>query len=373
MHQKPFRDHHLLKLLQDFGERNLPIDLCMRDYFRANKSLGSKDRAEIAETAYALIRWKGLLNHFAANSTWDALLDAYRIFDRLDSSQLPEHMQVSFPQDLYNKIVESYGKAEARRICLASNERAPTTVRVNRLKIKRDDLIKKWKKTYDVSPCEHSPDGIVFHQKINFFILPEFREGLFEVQDEGSQIAGSMVQVEPGQQVIDYCSGSGGKTLAFAPKMENRGQIYLHDIRPWILDEAKRRMRRAGVQNAQIVKHDAPKLKKLHGKMDWALVDAPCSGTGTLRRNPDMKWKYSDEMLDRLIGQQRMIFEKALSFVKRGGRIVYATCSILKDENDKQTAHFLSRYPLTQAGQPFQSIPNNGGMDGFYAIVFRKN
>ncbi len=123
--------------------------------------------------------------------------------------------------------------------------------------------------------------------------MPEFKQGLFEVQDEGSQLIANLMDPTPGDQVMDYCAGSGGKTLAFAPKMQHRGQIYLHDIRPWALDEARKRLKRAGIQNAQVVLPEDPKLNKLRGKMDWVLVDAPCTGSGTFRRNPDMKWKFS--------------------------------------------------------------------------------
>lgn len=233
-------------------------------------------------------------------------------------------------------------------------------------------MLSLWKGKYEVSPCQLAPHGIVFHKKINFFNLPEFKEGLFEVQDEGSQLVADLCRVEPGEQVLDYCSGSGGKTLAFAYRMQQKGQIFLHDIRDHILAEAKKRLKRAGIQNAQIIEYESPKLKKLKKKMDWVLVDAPCSGTGTLRRNPDMKWKFSEEALRRLVGEQRMIFEKALSFLKPSGKIVYATCSILKEENEEQISHFLKTYPLELAADPFRSLPQKDSMDGFFGAVFKK-
>ena len=232
-------------------------------------------------------------------------------------------------------------------------------------------MLKKWDGLYEVSPCRQAQFGIVFHKKINFFGLPEFKEGLFEVQDEGSQLIADLVKAEPGQLVMDYCSGSGGKTLAFAPKMNNTGQIFLHDIRPRALEDCRKRLRRAGIQNAQVVLADDPKLKKLKKRMDWVLVDAPCTGTGTMRRNPDMKWNFTQEMLTRLTGQQRTIFERGLSYLKPGGRIVYATCSILNEENQEQADHFLKTYNLTMEGEPFQSLPAEKGMDGFFGVVFK--
>ena len=181
-----------------------------------------------------------------------------------------------------------------------------------------------------------------------------------------------LIQVKPGQQVLDYCAGSGGKTLAFAPMMQGKGQIYVHDIRPFALQEARKRLKRAGVQNHQILLPTSPHLAKLKKKMNWVLVDTPCSGTGTLRRNPDMKWKFDEEMLARLVGQQRMIFEKALSFLHPNGRIVYATCSLLKEENQAQVNHFLTTYSLAVEDDLFQTLPTLGGMDGFFGVVLKR-
>ncbi len=207
---------------------------------------------------------------------------------------------------------------------------------------------------------------------MNFFSLDEFKKGYFEVQDEGSQILAELVQTKPGDQFMDYCAGSGGKSLSVAAEMKNRGQIYLHDIRKRALQEAKKRLRRAGVENAQVINSGSPKLSKLKKKIDWVLVDAPCSGTGTLRRNPDMKWKFASEMPGRLAAEQRVIFEQGLSFVKPGGHIVYATCSLLREENQNQLDHFLKTYDLKLVDEPFQSLPHEGGMDGFYGVVFKK-
>jgi 16S rRNA C967 or C1407 C5-methylase (RsmB/RsmF family) len=231
--------------------------------------------------------------------------------------------------------------------------------------------MEKWNDIYEISPCTYAKQGIVFHKKINFFGLPEFKEGLFEVQDEGSQLVADMVQVKPGQWVMDYCAGSGGKTLAFAPRMEKTGQIFLHDSRPYALEEARKRLRRAGVQNSQVVLPDDPKLKKLKKKMHWVLVDAPCTGTGTMRRNPDMKWNFDEQTLTRLLGLQRSIFEKALSFLRPDGYIVYATCSLLREENQNQMEHFIKTYDLEAEGPVFQSLPSRHGMDAFFSICLK--
>lgn len=377
MKNRPFKDHHLLLLLQGYAQQQLPLDLYISHYFRAHKALGSKDRGYIAETIYSLVRWQGLLDYLCKSTpTWEKRLEFFQQenFSQLAQSQdIPPHIKVSFPKPLFDLIEKSYGLAKASELCLINNEAAPTTVRINPLKTTRQAMLDLWKDKYDISACKSSEYGIVFHTKINFFGLPEFQKGLFEVQDEGSQLVSNLVQVNPGDHVLDYCAGSGGKTLAFAPLMKSKGQIFVHDIRPHALIEARKRLKRAGIQNFQIVEAtDEARLKKLKKRMDWILVDAPCTGTGTMRRNPDMKWRFTEEMVVRLTGQQRMIFEKALSFLKPEGRIVYVTCSILNEENEAQIDHFTKTYDLVVEGEIFKTLPSPGGMDGFFGVVLKR-
>lgn len=373
--QKPFREHHLIQLLESYDAQKLPLDLHINNYFRSHKALGSKDRAFLAETTYFLIRWLGLIDYLIdIPATWEKRIAFLPNFDwksYQSDENIPQHVRVSFPESLYHLFLEGYGSARASDLCLISNTPAPTTVRINELKITRDEMLNLWGDQYEIEPCKQAPNGITFLKKLNFFSMPEFKKGYFEVQDEGSQLLANLVQCEAGQLIMDFCAGSGGKTLAFAPIMQNTGQIFLHDVRSYALQDAKKRLRRAGIQNAQIVQDEDPKLKKLKKKMDWVLVDAPCSGTGTLRRNPDMKWKFRMEMLQRLMGQQRSIFEKALSFMKPEGRIVYGTCSLLPQENESQLNHFLKTYQLKIEGKIFQSFPSLGGMDGFFGVVLK--
>ena len=371
----PFRDHHLLTMLSGYSEQNLPLDVFIRHYFRSNKALGSKDRAFITETAYGFICWQGLLDFLSKKSSWESRYEFYHqaFYEKyLNDQEIPLHVRMSFPESLFKLFVNSYGETKACELCLVSNERAPTSVRVNTLKTTRDEMLERWKANYEVIPCQFSPNGITFLEKINFLSMPEFQEGLFEVQDEGSQLLSDLLKVEPGKLVMDYCAGSGGKTLAFAQKMQGKGQIYLHDVRSHVLQEAKIRLRRAGIQNAQVVEAESPTLKKLKKKMDWVLVDAPCTGTGSMRRNPEMKWRFTEDTLTKLVGQQRIIFEKALSYLKPDGRIVYATCSILKEENEEQLEHFKKTYGLQVEGEIFKSLPTKDGMDGFFGVVLKK-
>jgi 16S rRNA (cytosine967-C5)-methyltransferase len=376
MRRRPFREHHILEILEGYDQQKLPLDLYISLYFRSHKALGSKDRGFIADTIYAMTRWRGLLDFLCGTPlTWEKRLDIFsrdEFHTALLREDIPQHIRLSFPKVLFERIVASHGLEKACELCRISNTPAPTTVRINTLKASRDEMLARWKELYDVSSCAFAPNGIVFNRKINFYDMPEFKEGFFEVQDEGSQLLAELVQAGPGQSVMDYCAGSGGKTLAFAPRMQNTGQIFLHDLRKHALFDCRKRLRRAGIQNAQVVHAGDAKLKKLKKGMDWVLVDAPCTGTGTMRRNPDMKWKFDEEMLVRLLGQQRVIFEKALSFLKTEGHIVYATCSILNEENENQVSHFKKIYNLEIVGNIFESLPLYGGMDGFFGAVLKK-
>lgn len=372
-----FREQHLFQLLKQFETQHLPLDLFLSHYFRANRALGSKDRQCLAQAVYGMCRHKSLLDYLIKTSpTWEK---RYALFLNLEKevhysdTSIPAHTRVSFPEELFSLLVQDYGENTALELCQISNTEAPITVRINPLKTTRAALLKKWQSCYDVVGCEKAPFGMQFKKRAPLVALDEFKEGLFEIQDEASQLVAALIKVQKGEQVLDYCCGSGGKTLGFAHLMENKGQIYLHDIRPHILMQAKKRLKRAGIQNGQFLTPNHPFLTKLKKKMDWTLVDVPCSGTGTLRRNPDQKWKFSNSLLDRLVGEQRKIFEKALSYVRPMGKIVYATCSILAKENEEQIEHFLKTYPLELDFEPFKTLPTYGGMDGFFAAVFNKN
>lgn len=372
---QPFRTHHLIQALEEFTDQTLPLDLFLNHYYRTHKALGSKDRLFIGDTIYSVIRWKGLLDAISQEPhSWEKRIKTFlsHPLDELKKGKLQDHEKVSFPDWLFSRLKEQLGGQKAEEICLISNQQAPPTIRVNLMKTDRKTLLESLKKYAAVEPTPLSPWGITFKEKMNYFEIPEFTAGHFEIQDEGSQLLANLISPEPQDHVMDFCAGSGGKTLAFAHKMQGKGQIYLHDIRPKALAQAKKRLKKAGVQNSQIVPSGDPRLKKLKGKMQWVFVDAPCSGTGTLRRNPDMKWKLSSDMIDRLVGMQRSIFEKALSFLAPNGQIIYATCSILQEENQAQTEHFMKTYGLKTEGAPLQIFPQENGSDGFYGVILRR-
>ena len=363
----------IIQILNQSEGSTLPLDTFLRCYLRRNPAIGSKDRQEICETLYGMVRWKALLDYLCPRPiNWGKKLELFcsiNPFDFKNKSGIPLHIRLSFPKFIVDALSKAYGTEKAIEFCLSSNRSAPTTIRVNTAKIARDELLKRWKNLYAVSPCEHSPWGIIFHKKINLLALPEFKRGLFEIQDEGSQLVADQVAAKPGDQVIDYCAGSGGKTLAFAHKLQNRGQIHLYDIREFMLLEAKKRLKRAGVQIFHILRRHHLKKKSLLKKMDWVLLDVPCSGSGRLRRSPDMKWRMQKRMIDRLVAVQRHIFSHSLRFLHTRGRIVYATCSVFPEENERQVSHFIKEHNLKLTQPPFISFPASGKMDGFFSAV----
>lgn len=369
--KQAFIDRHINIFLQIHSESNTPLDLSLSNYFRSNKCLGATDRRVIGDTVYGMARWKSLIDFFAPQNrlTFYQKINWETVFKDLS---IPIYARLGLSEFLYNRFSANFGEEKAQELGQILNQVAPTTIRVNLIKTTREQLTAFWKNKFTVSPCTFSPSGIQFHKREPLFSLPEFKDGLFEMQDEGSQLIAGIVEAKAGDCVLDYCSGSGGKTLAFAPSMQGKGQIYLHDIRQHALYEARRRLKRAGIQNAQCLPSEHPQLRKLTSKCDWVLIDVPCSGTGTLRRNPDQKWEIDASLLERLIEQQRAISHQAIKYVKPGGRLVYATCSILSEENDKQVSYLLENYPLTLEKEPVTLLPVPNGMDGFFCAVFRK-
>ena len=350
----------------------MPLDMALSDYLKAHRSIGSHDRRFLGDTVYALVRWKGLLDYLIDKpiASWQ---DRYNLWKNLDlnriSEEVPVWVKTGASEWLFNELSLSHGAEKAAILCRALNTPAPLVIRANTLKTTREEVLKLFP---DAVPCKDAPHGIRFANRISLTATEAFKNGLFEIQDEGSQLVSQLVQVKPGEQLLDYCSGSGGKSLAIAPQMEGRGQIYLHDIRPSVLIQAKKRLCRAGVQNAQFLEPDHKRLPSLKNKIDWVLTDVPCSGSGTYRRNPDMKWKMNAESLENLVKEQREIFAKALYFLRPGGHIVYITCSLFAKENQEQVEHFLKNHPV-ELKQQLSLLPESSeGPDGFFAALFCK-
>ncbi len=366
----PFRYQHLIDLLTGWEKTTYPLDAFISRYFRNNRSAGAKDRKWITEHAYLLVRWKTFLDYKEKKPSWITRYE--RLLHPLPIDVIkkaPRYLQCAFPKWYYQKLEESYGD-QAFSLCQTLNEEAPTTVRVNTYLTDRKTLFAKWAPLYPVYLTKLSPMGISFRKRINFFALDEFKQGLFEVQDEGSQLIALFTKAKPKEKILDYCSGSGGKSLALAPFMEGSGQLFLHDIRTSALVQAKKRLKRAHIQNAQIVLPEKKAKRRLKGNMDTVLLDVPCSGSGTLRRNPDMKWKSTLSGMLALVETQKMLFQEALLYVKKGGKIIYSTCSLFPDENQDQVAYFLEHFPVKLLEQK-QILPVSQAHDGFFMAAFQ--
>lgn len=356
----------------------LPLDLFLRRYFQAHSYISSEDRAWIAEKTYELYRWRGLLDHLTHQPhSWANRMRTFFLNDRWRSQtqneKLPNHVKCSFPAELFARIEGSLGTKAALHNCNVLNERPVTFLRVNSLRISRDKVF-SWllARSVPVEKTLSSKTGLMLASKQKLLDLPEYKLGYIEIQDESSQLIAQQVDAKPGQHVLDFCAGSGGKSLCIAPPMLNRGHVYLHDTRDTKLFESRRRMRKAGVTNYTIMPSSHPLLPKLRAKMDWVLVDAPCSQSGAVRRNPDMKWTYTDDRLWRWVAQQREIFETALKYLKDDGKIVFATCSILEEENAQQVRFFCEKFGLYLSHPPLHALPQSRGMDGFFCATMER-
>lgn len=375
-----FQSYHLFTLLSLYSTSNFPIDQVVSSYFRSHPSLGAKDRRIIGDQVFFLIRWQGILDWVIGfDSNWEKRIHAAQTIHPLEwveKKDIPLASRLSFPSHLIEHLLSVYGVDVTTNFCLLSNQKAPLTIRVNPTKISRKRFLENWH-TYregkgNPFPCKYAKMGVQFTTPLLLFSLPEFKEGLFEIQDEGSQLVADHVNPTKEDQVLDYCAGSGGKTLAFAPKMEGKGQIYLFDIRKNVLAKAKKRLKRAGIQNAQMVTKQMLKKPRFQKKMNWILLDVPCSGTGTFRRNVDGKWRLTREMIDHLVLTQRNIFSQVMPLLHPNGTIVYATCSILPEENEQQISHFMRTYSLSLVKDPFFTFPKPNGMDGFFCALLKK-
>jgi len=300
-------------------------------------------------------------------------------------------LDASLPDFLAARFLRQFGdRAEAE--AAAMNERAPLTARVNLLRTSREALLERLRdEGVEARVTPLSPLGLFLETRLNAFSLPSFREGLFELQDEGSQLLGLLLDAPP-TRVVDACAGAGGKTLQLAAQMRNRGELFALDVDARRLDELKRRARRAGVHNVRI-RHIppsgpevAPALTDLADRADRVLVDAPCSGTGTFRRKPDARYRLSEATLAQHVERQRLLLEQFAPLVRPGGRLVYGTCSVLEEENEAVVAWFLERHPSfrtvppadrlgaelgakVSAGDLLRLSPAVHGTDGFFGAI----
>jgi 16S rRNA (cytosine967-C5)-methyltransferase len=284
------------------------------------------------------------------DATWLRTLDHAKA--KLRQLREPERLgtEASLPDFLAARFIAELGEEEARAVGEAMNKRGPLTARINPLKGTREEVQRRLENEgVKVTPTLLSPFGLVLETRTNVYSLECFKEGLFEVQDEGSQLLGMIVDAPP-RKVIDACAGAGGKTLQLAAQMKNRGEIYALDVDARRLEDLKLRARRAGVHNVRIQAISPgpeadEELAKLHGQAERVLVDAPCSGTGTYRRKPDARYRITEALLAEHVEKQKVLIARFAKLVKPGGRLIYGTCSLLREENEGVVEHFLASHP----------------------------
>lgn len=403
-------------VLREVLRLDAPADSTLSHFFRRYPKLGSRERGVIADAVYAVLRNRRFYVEFACGGNMPtmrqlALLGLAESVGteslgglpeeeaawlegvmHTDRTLLPSAMRSNFPQWLYEKLVEQYGEAETLELAQALNQPAPLDLRVNSLKASREEVAEALK----LAPilCEqtpYAPLGLRVYKKPALQNLPLFKSGAIEVQDEGSQLLSQIVGAKRGEMVVDFCAGAGGKTLALGAMMRNTGRLYAFDISEKRLRKLKPRLARSGLSNVhpvRIAHENDARIKRLAGKIDRVLVDAPCSGLGTLRRNPDAKWRQSLEAISELQQKQQAILSSAARLVKPGGRLVYATCSLLEEENEVVVTHFLESHehfslvPMKDvlAEQKIQVdmadylklLPHKHHTDGFFAAVFER-
>ncbi|HMB62101.1 MAG TPA: methyltransferase domain-containing protein [Eudoraea sp.] len=377
-------------------------DKVVEKLLRRDRRWGSRDRGFIAETTYDIVRWKRLYAEIAevrAPYSRPKLFRIFAVWGVLRGIQLPDWKQIeptpsrrikgrfdelsairkfreSVPDWMDELASETLGQNLWTREIAALNTQAKVILRANRLKITREKLAGMLAVEDALTdPIPGYPDALQLRERSNVFTTEAFKNGLFEVQDASSQRVAPFVEVKPGYRVIDACAGAGGKTLHLAALMENKGQLIALDIYGNKLKELKRRARRSGAHNIETRIIDSTKVvKKLQNSADRLLIDAPCTGLGVLRRNPDAKWKLQPEFLDKVTELQQEILRSYSRMVKPGGKMVYATCSILPHENSSQVASFLA----SEEGKTFQMVneehiyASQSGFDGFYMASLQK-
>lgn len=397
-----------------------PADAIVSRFFREHRALGPRERATLAETAYAVLRRKLLYDHLAPSGTGPkerrlAILGfaAPRDFlaaalsphekdwlaqcDAIAPGDLLERHRHNLPEWLVAPLKEQLG-AEFWPLVEALNQPAPLDLRVNTLTDKREDVQRELKLAgIDAQPTPYSPWGLRVDDKPALARLDAFARGAIEVQDEGSQLLALLLDAKRGQMVVDFCAGAGGKTLALGAAMRNTGRLYAFDVSAHRLEALKPRLARSKLSNvhpAAIAHERDDRVKRLAGKIDRVIVDAPCSGLGTLRRNPDLKWRHAPTTVAELVAKQQAILASAARLLKPGGRLVYATCSILPEENEaiaeafsaanpgfapQNVAELLSQIRLprpesmtTSDGRFLRLWPHRHATDGFFAAVWER-
>ena len=397
-----------------------PADAVVSHFFREHRNLGPRERATLAETAYAVLRRKPQFEHLARAGSGSrerrlailgfaaprdflkqALNEAEKQWlnacDAVPAAELPPACRHNLPAWLVGPLREQVGD-EFDALAAALLAPAPLDLRVNTLKEKRPSAQAELAQAAIKSiETPYSPWGLRIDGKPALQKLDVFTRGAVEVQDEGSQLLALLLDARRGEMVADFCAGAGGKTLAIGATMRSTGRLYAFDVSAHRLDKLKPRLARSGLSNVHpvAIAHERDeRIKRLAGKMDRVLVDAPCSGLGTLRRNPDLKWRQSPQDVQELALKQQAILQSAARLLKPGGRLVYATCSVLPQENEQVAEAFGAAHPdfepcnvaellaalkvphaadlCNAEGRFLRLWPHRHGTDGFFAAVWQR-
>lgn len=400
-------------------ESKLPVDILLHRYFREHRFIGSKDRAYISELFYFIIRNLSTLEWWCMqrgdisarllviaalvflknkkSNDMESLFSGERFAPEklspdekafikhlsqqaLLQEEMPDYVRFNVPQWMLDTIRQSLGNNWEKEIRALSDE-APVDIRANTLLVTRDDLLALLtKEGFSVAPCPRSPVGIRMKKRAPIFTSNYFKQGFFEMQDEGSQLVSLLLDAQPGERVIDFCAGAGGKTLAIAAQMKNKGRILAWDTSQKRIDQMPERLRRAKVDNVQrhlLTSENDPFLRRHENSADAVIIDAPCTGSGTWRRNPDLKWRTTENDLAEIISVQKKILHHASRLVKQGGRLLYVTCSIYEQENEQQVEAFLSHSKkfkvVTKSKICFKLFPEASGEDGMIHLTPHKD
>ncbi|MFA4874398.1 MAG: RsmB/NOP family class I SAM-dependent RNA methyltransferase [bacterium] len=392
---------HAAAVLRMFEIEPQPLDRLIERYFKRHREIGSRDRRIISQAAFGVMRWRRridamLLMSGISKPTNRVRALAFTAAGELDA-QMPRDFPggaaafYSFPDFLYEKFVSLYGASGAARMVEALSSPSRPCLRVNSALATRAEAIEMLAaEGVKATPTERSPFGIRLERRIDLRNIAAYTKGIVEVQDESSQLAVLAADPSPGEMVLDACAGGGGKSLMIAMLMEGRGRVIASDIDAARLRELKRRAARARLSNIDAIpeKELDVRAAKHRDKCDLVFIDAPCSGTGTLRRNPDLKWRLTDADIEQRVSVQIDLLKRYGSWVRPGGRFVYATCSMLREENEDVVARFLqgrgfrlidvndafarrgidSRNLTTSQGF-FNADPREGEWDGFFAAA----
>ncbi len=373
---------HAEDLLRSYEIEPKPLDRMIDAFYRRNHNLGPRERRLISDAVFGVMRWKRRLDGIlmlegVAHPTNGQRIAAYmdgKLKGELHAARFPggDAAYWSYPDFIYDRLVRYKGKEWAAKIASALNEEAPLVIRTNILKIDREGLQKKLQaEGIETEPTSRSPFGLAIPERVNLNSLKSFKAGLFEVQDEASQLIGLLVDPKKNETIIDVCAGAGGKTLLLAMMTKGEGRVVASDTNIRKLRTLKDRAKQAGAKNIDVVLPH--KLKEyFRDSADAILVDAPCTGTGTLRRNPDLKWRLSEADIENCVKMQREILTDSALLVKKGGKLIYVTCSILPDENEEVAEWFKKKSGWEIVGDYFRTDPSEDFMDGFFAAVFRR-